>query len=184
MNYKIIIIFVIICCCIISSSVGGILYKNHIDEYNKNIDEYNKKYNLNYFEKENKIYTQNELKNMYLVYGTITSDISTKNITVNDIKLSLYSGLIEYPIGDFYDGKLDDIKFVNDVFNNGLYEIKLDVKPITKFITSEKVSKILCPIITTKVINKNDTIKLYYDPNKRIVPPFIESIYITNLIKK
>jgi len=178
MNNKLIIIFIIICCCLLLSVIGGYFYKKYIDEYNKNIYEYNKKYNLNYYEKDNKVYTQTELNNMFLVYGTITSDITTKTIMLNNSKLTLYSGFIEYPIGDFYSGKLGNIKMMDNVLDNGLYNSKIDIKPVTNYVTSEKVSNVLCPIITTKLINKGDVIKLYYDPYKRVVPPFIESLYV------
>ena len=182
MNNKIIIIFVIICCCLLLSVVGGFFYKKHIDEYNKNIYDFNKKYNLNYFENENKVFTQDELNKMFLVYGTIVSDISTKTIMLNGVKITLYSALINYPIGNFYSGKLGDIKMLSNVLESGLYQDKINIKPETNYITSEKVSNVSCYIITTKPINKGNTIKLYYDPYKRVVPPFIQSEYITDLI--
>ena len=68
----------------------------------------------------------------------------------------------------------------NNVLDNGIYQSSLNIKPITDYVTSEKTYNVKCYIITTKPINKGDTIKLYYHPYKRIVPPFIESKFIKN----
>ena len=120
---------------------------------------------------------------MYTVYGTIISD-------VNDKKLTLYSGLIKFSIGDYYGGRIGDIKLIFDPFCNeqGIFAQNMSIQPLTNYITSEKISDvttpIITPIITTKYIEKNFTLKLYYDPKKRVAPPFINPDFIINLQKK
>lgn len=183
---NIIIIITIICFCCLSSIIGGLLYykkrQNDIIIYNENINDFNKKYNMNYYPPEDRIYKQVDFDAIYTAYAVIQS-VESKTININDKNITLYIGTMTYPIGDFYMGKLGKIRVVTDVLNEGIHANTVYIPSPTMYITSDKTFEVLSPIITTTTIKKDDVIKVFYDPQKKVAPPFIDPTYIVNLQK-
>jgi hypothetical protein len=184
---NIIIIFILICICCLSSIIGGILYynklQNDISIYNDNIDFFNKKYNMNYYPPEDKIWKIKDFDDIYTTYAAILS-VNTTNINVNNKNIILYFGKIKYPIGDFYGGKMENITIVDDVIQNGIHNNTVLPTQKTKYIMSDKTYDVTTPFISTKPVQTGDNLKVFYDPQKKVAPPFIDPAYIIDLQKK
>lgn len=185
----IIIILIIFLLCI-SSSIGGIIYVKKMNEdikvYNEAIDNYNRDYNINYDNKKNKIITDEDLEKMESTICVVQSEPVIKDINVNGTVHKLSYAKISYNIKNYIseNNYPQHISAITDFNEN---------KPDTPVIYLKKELKTpivgsLIPVksylITKEPLEKLSYFKIYYDPNGRIVPPFLLSSYIETIPKK
>ena len=182
----IIIVLLLICCiCCILSSVSSIYSYNLIkdeekiiNDFNNNIINFNKKYNINYF--NDNVLTQSQISSMYFAMVTI-GDVNTATVTVNNIPIILYYTTVNYTVADFY-GKDKPTKII---FNNTVDKITENpILPEITYPVSVDTIPVTSIIVTTKKINKGDNIKVYYDGNYRLAPPFVDSDYFQSINPK
>lgn len=183
--YIIIIIVIILC---LSSLSALYFYKKKqgekldIENFNKNINDYNSKYNQNYF--ESALYKSSDLNSMLKASATIISEPQTKEITVNDKVIKLYSATINYKAINHNKKDVPPIKLVNtdDPFdiNSGAIQFKKE-NPLPG-----KEIDVTTNIVTTQPIQKNQQIEVFYSYgiSARFAPPFLPEKYVTFLSKK
>ena len=149
--------------------------QNYTVNYNENIKKYNENYNINYF--NNNLYKTIDTDYFKNVIAEVIDNQEKINTTVNDINVDLYKTKILYTVDNYFFNEKTPIDIELKTYNSLLV-----IPSISKNIINDNKINIKCEILTSKQLDKGDSIDCLYMINEnggRIAPPFLKENFIT-----